>query len=71
MEPPPPPPPPAFDAAAFARDGVVVIAGVLTGAALESFRDQVSKELTEPCIPPVGVWLALFTRSVVWPTLRE
>jgi len=36
----------------FRRDGIVVLDGVLTGAALESFREQVSRELTTPCIPP-------------------
>jgi|AntAceMinimDraft_12_1070368.scaffolds.fasta_scaffold32938_1 hypothetical protein len=36
----------------FARDGLVVIEGVLRGAALDSFRAQVSAELTAPCIPP-------------------
>ena len=46
--------PPSADcvASAFARDGVVIVPGVLKGAALESFRQQVSCELTEPCIPP-------------------
>ena len=34
------------------RDGIVVLDGVLAGSALESFREQVSRELTKPCIPP-------------------
>ena len=37
---------------AFRRDGIVVLDGVLAGSALESFREQVSRELTKPCIPP-------------------
>ena len=36
----------------FRRDGIVVLDGVLAGSALESFREQVSRELTKPCIPP-------------------
>lgn len=36
----------------FRRDGILVVEGVLEGAALESFRAQVSRELTRPCIPP-------------------
>ena len=46
----------AMDASAlretFRRDGIVVLDGVLSGSALESFREQVSRELTKPCIPP-------------------
>ena len=46
-------PQPSSDVAStFARDGVLVIDGVLDGAALESFRAQLSRELTQPCIPP-------------------
>ena len=37
---------------AFHRDGIVILDGVLQGTALESFREQVSRELTSPCIPP-------------------
>ena len=37
---------------AFHRDGIVILDGVLEGTALESFREQVSRELTSPCIPP-------------------
>ena len=36
----------------FRRDGIVVLDGVLSGSALESFHEQVSRELTKPCIPP-------------------